>query len=54
MVHDLLPLALRGVERRGHRLLAVGVVACDVEEFTCRTRHAMTESVDKEVHVVPF
>jgi hypothetical protein len=47
MVHDLLPLALRGVERHGYRLLAVGVVACDVEEFAGHTRHATPELVDE-------
>jgi hypothetical protein len=47
MVHDLLPLALRDVNRRGHRLLAVSVVACDVEEFPCRTRHVTPELVDE-------
>jgi hypothetical protein len=43
----LFPLALRGVEHRSHRLLAVNVVACDVEEFSCRTRHATPEPVDE-------
>jgi hypothetical protein len=47
MVHDLFPLALRGVERRSNRLLTVGVVARDIEEFTSRTRHATPESVDE-------
>jgi hypothetical protein len=47
MVHDLFPLALRGVERRSHHLLAVNVVACDVEEFPCRTWHATLEPVDE-------
>jgi hypothetical protein len=45
VVHDLLPLALRGVERRGDRFLTVDVIACDVEELTGRARHAMPESV---------
>jgi hypothetical protein len=48
MVHDLFPLALRGIERRGHRLLAISVVARDVEEFPRGTRHATPESVDEE------
>jgi hypothetical protein len=47
MVNDMLPLALRGVERRGDRLLAIGVVARDVEELTGRARHAASESVDE-------
>jgi hypothetical protein len=54
MVHDLFPLALRGVERRGDRFLAVSVVARDVEELPSRARHAASESVDEEgtSHVV--
>jgi hypothetical protein len=47
VVHDLLPLSLRGVQRRTHRLLAVGVVAHDVEEFTGPAWHATSESVDE-------
>jgi hypothetical protein len=48
VVHDLLPLALRGVERRGGRFLAIGVVARDVEELAGRARHTAPESVDEE------
>jgi hypothetical protein len=40
MVCDLLPLALRGVECHHDRLLAVCMVACDVEEFPKGTGHA--------------
>jgi hypothetical protein len=40
MVRDLLPLALRGVECHHDRLLAVCMVACDVEEFPKGTGHA--------------
>jgi hypothetical protein len=47
VVHDLLPLALRGVEYRGDCFLVVGVVARDVEEFARRARHAVPESVDE-------
>jgi hypothetical protein len=47
MVHDLLPLALRGDQRRSYCLLAIGMVARDVEEFTGRARHATLESVDE-------
>jgi hypothetical protein len=47
MVHDLLPLALRGVECCGNRLLTVGVVARDVEELMGRAWHATLESVDE-------
>jgi hypothetical protein len=47
MVHDLFPLALRGVECHGHRLLTVGVIARDVEEFPRRARHEMPESMDE-------
>jgi hypothetical protein len=47
VVHDLLPLALRGVERHSDRFLAVNVVACDVEELPGRTRRATLESVDE-------
>jgi hypothetical protein len=46
VVHDLLPLALRGVKHRGDRFLTVCVVARDVEELTGCTRHATSESVD--------
>jgi hypothetical protein len=54
VVHDLFPLALRGVERRGDRFLAVGVVARDVEELASRAGHAAPESWMRDVHVVPF
>jgi hypothetical protein len=47
MVHDLLPLALRGAERRSDRFLAVGVVARDVEELASHSRHAALESMDE-------
>jgi hypothetical protein len=47
MVHDLFPLALRGVERRDHHLLAVSMVARNVEELTGHTRHSMPEPVDE-------
>jgi hypothetical protein len=47
VVHDFLPLALRGVERCGNRFLAVSVVAHDVEELAGRTRHAVPKSVDE-------
>jgi hypothetical protein len=47
MVHNLLPLALRGVHCCGNRLLAVSVVARDVEELTGRAWHATPESVDE-------
>jgi hypothetical protein len=47
MVHDLLPCALRGVERRGDCFLAICMVARDVEELPGCTRHAMFESVDE-------
>jgi hypothetical protein len=47
VVHDLLPLALRGVERRGDRFLIAGTVARDVEELAGRAGHAAPESVDE-------
>jgi hypothetical protein len=47
VVHDLLPLALRGVEHRDDRFLAVGMVARDVEELTGRAGHATPESMDE-------
>jgi hypothetical protein len=47
MVHDLFPLALRGVECHSHRLLAVSMVACDVEEFPCRMWHATPKPMDE-------
>jgi hypothetical protein len=47
MVHDLFPLALRGVERHGHHLLSISMVTRNVEEFTGCTRHAMPEPVDE-------
>jgi hypothetical protein len=46
VVHDLVPLALRGIERRGNHFLVVGVVARDVEELVGHARHAEFESVD--------
>jgi folate-dependent phosphoribosylglycinamide formyltransferase PurN len=54
MVHDLLPLALRGVKRCGDRFLAIGVVARDVKELAGCTRHAVPESMDEgcACHVV--
>jgi hypothetical protein len=45
MVHDLFPLALRGVERCGHRLLSVGVIARDVEKFPHCARHVAPETM---------
>jgi hypothetical protein len=45
MVHDLLPLTLRGVECCSNHLLAIGVVARDIEELTGRAWHAAPESV---------
>jgi hypothetical protein len=47
VVHDLLPLALKGVKRRGDRFLAVGVVAHNVEELAGHARHVAPESMDK-------
>jgi hypothetical protein len=38
---------VRGVQCRGDRFLAVGVVARDVEEPTGRARHAAPESMDE-------
>jgi hypothetical protein len=47
VVHDLLPLALRGIECRGDRFLAVDVITRDVEELVGRARHAASKSVDE-------
>jgi hypothetical protein len=47
MVHDLLPLALRGVERHSNRLFAVSMVACDVEELVGRAWYATPELMEK-------
>jgi hypothetical protein len=47
VVHDLFPLALRGVEHRGDRFLAVGVVARNVKELASRAGHVVPESVDE-------
>jgi hypothetical protein len=47
MVHDLFPLALRGIERRSDRFLAVDVVARDVEELASHAGHAAPKSVDE-------
>jgi hypothetical protein len=48
MVHDLLPLALSGgVECRRDRLLAVCMVARDVEELPRGSGCAAPESVDE-------
>jgi hypothetical protein len=41
------PLALRGVEHRGHRLLSVIMVAHNVEELMGHTRHATPDPVDQ-------
>jgi hypothetical protein len=53
MVHDQLPLALRGVERRRGRLLVVRMVR-NVEEFPHGPEHAASESVDEggAAHVI--
>jgi hypothetical protein len=47
VVHNLFPLALRVVEHRGDLFLTVSVIACDVEEFAGRTRHAAPELMDE-------
>jgi hypothetical protein len=47
MVHDLLPLALRSVERCSDRFLTVGVITRDVEEPPGHTRHVVSKSVDE-------
>jgi hypothetical protein len=47
MVHDLLPLALRGIERCCDRLLAVCMVARNVKELPRGLRCAASESVDE-------
>jgi hypothetical protein len=47
VIHDLFPLALRGVERSGDRFIAIGVVARDVEELVSHAGHAAPESVDE-------
>jgi hypothetical protein len=54
MVHDLFPLALRGVERRGDRFLTVSVVARDVEELTSCWGMRRPSRWMRNVHVVPF
>jgi hypothetical protein len=47
VVHDLIPLALRGVKRRDNHFLTVSVIARDVEELVSRARHAVPEPVDE-------
>jgi hypothetical protein len=47
VVHDLLPLALRGVEHRGDCFFTIGMVARNVEELAGRARHAAPKSVDE-------
>jgi hypothetical protein len=47
VVHDLIPLSLRGVQRHSDRFLVVGVVARDVGELASRARHAAVEPVDE-------
>jgi hypothetical protein len=54
VVHDLLPLAMRGVEHRRDRLLAVCVVARDVEELPRGPRPAGLSRWMRGVQVVPF
>jgi hypothetical protein len=46
MVHDLFPLARRGVESHRDRLLAICMVACDVEELPSSSGRAALESMD--------
>jgi hypothetical protein len=53
MVHDLLPLALRGVECHRDRLLTICMVSCDVEELPSGTGHAHPNRWIREVQVVP-
>jgi hypothetical protein len=45
MVHDLLPLALRGVECHCDRLLTVCMVTRNVEELPCSTGCAAPKSM---------
>jgi hypothetical protein len=47
MVHDLFSLALWGVEGHRHHLLAVRVVARDVEELPSSSGRATPESIDE-------
>jgi hypothetical protein len=47
MVHDLLPLVLRGVKNHCDRHLTVCIVARDVEELSRGSRRAAPESVDE-------
>jgi hypothetical protein len=47
MVHDLLPFALGGVERRRDRLLAIHMVARDAEDLPSGTGHAAPQSMDQ-------
>jgi hypothetical protein len=54
MVRDLFPLALWGVEHHSHHLLAVSVVARDVEEFRVVRGMWCPSRWMREVHVVPF
>jgi hypothetical protein len=54
VVHDLLPLALRGVERRGDRFLAIGVVARGVKELAGRVGQRRPSWWMRDMHVVPF
>jgi hypothetical protein len=54
VVHDLLPLAMRGVEHRRDRLLAVRVVARDVEELPRGPRPAGLSRWMRGVQVMPF
>jgi hypothetical protein len=44
----LLPLALRGVDHRGDRFLAIGMIPRDVGEHASRTGHAVPELVGEE------
>jgi hypothetical protein len=54
MVHDLLPLALRGVECHRDCLLAVRMIACDVKELPSGTGMRRPNRWIREVEVMPF
>jgi hypothetical protein len=47
MVHDLFPLSLGSVEGSCHRLLAIRMVARDIEELPRGSERAMPEAMDE-------
>jgi hypothetical protein len=54
VIHDLLPLALRGVERHDDRFLTIGVVARDVRSSRVVRGMRCPSRWMRDVYVVSF